>query len=98
MTDDVERGYPRPQLYRADWQSLNGVWDFALDRKGEWNQPADVHWQTTIVVPFAPETEASTVHDGEFFRACWYRRSFAPPTLGAGERLLLHFGAVDYVA
>jgi beta-galactosidase/beta-glucuronidase len=38
------------------------------------------------------------VHETGFFRACWYRRSFAPPPLDAGKRLLLHFGAVDYCA
>jgi beta-galactosidase/beta-glucuronidase len=94
----VERGYPRPQLCRANWQSLNGEWDFALDPKAVWTHPSEVQWDARIVVPFAPETEASTVHHTGFFRACWYRRTFAPPPMEPGQRLLLHFGAVDYVA
>ncbi|MCU1383038.1 MAG: Beta-galactosidase [Acidobacteria bacterium] len=98
MTSPTERGYPRPQLCRANWQSLNGEWDFALDPKAAWNEPRDVTWNARIVVPFAPETEASTVHETGFFRACWYRRTVAATTLQEGERLLLHFGAVDYVA
>ena len=32
-------GYPRPQLRRAHWTSLNGPWEFALDVHGEWSRP-----------------------------------------------------------
>jgi len=49
-------------------------------------------------VPFAPETPASGIGETGFTLACWYRRAFEPPLLSAGERLLLHFGAVDYAA
>jgi beta-galactosidase/beta-glucuronidase len=31
-------------------------------------------------------------------RACWYRRSFAAPPVPAGQRVILHFGAVDHSA
>src|SRR5262249_6292551 len=44
------------------------------------------------------ETPASGIADQSFFRACWYQRSFERPALGHGERLLLHFGAVDFHA
>ena len=64
----------------------------------EWSSPAAVTWDREIVVPFAPETEASGVEEMGFFRACWYRRTFDAPALAAGERLILHFGAVDYRA
>jgi beta-galactosidase/beta-glucuronidase len=90
--------YPRPQLERAGWLSLNGPWDFALDHEGQWRTPAQVAWSTTIVVPFSPETAASGVGDTGFYLACWYRRSFDAPPLGEGDRLMLHFGAVDYSA
>jgi beta-galactosidase/beta-glucuronidase len=90
--------YPRPQLQRAEWMSLNGAWDFALDHQAVWTQPAQVTWHSTITVPFSPETRASGIEDTGFYRACWYRRSFDPPSLRPGERLLLHFGAVDYAA
>ncbi|HYE99380.1 MAG TPA: glycoside hydrolase family 2 TIM barrel-domain containing protein [Planctomycetota bacterium] len=53
---------------------------------------------STILVPFAPETPASGIGETGFFQAVWYRRAFAAPALGPGERLLLHFGAVDYEA
>src|SRR5947208_3235753 len=92
------RGYPRPQLVRKQWTSLNGRWDFAIDSDGVWQAPRDVTWKETIEVPFAPETPASGVNCTGFFRACWYRRQITPPRAKSGERLLLHFGAVDYRA
>ncbi|MGD9762709.1 MAG: glycoside hydrolase family 2 protein [Candidatus Binatia bacterium] len=91
-------GYPRPQLQRTGWTSLNGEWDFAIDRSGEWHRPDQVEWSKTIVVPFAPETPASRVNDQSFFQACWYRRRFTAPLLAPSQRLILHFGAVDYSA
>jgi hypothetical protein len=92
------RGYPRPQMYRDGWQLQNDDWDFALDRDAAWYEPREVVWGARIVVPFAPEAPASGVHDTGFFQACWYRRALTPPALNPGERLLLHFGAVDYAA
>ncbi|WP_029214466.1 glycoside hydrolase family 2 protein [Kallotenue papyrolyticum] len=88
-------GYPRPQLVRNNWTSLNGLWQFAFDREARWELPEQVVWDRQIVVPFAPETPASGIGDTTFYRACWYRRSFYAPPLAAGERLVLHFGAVD---
>src|SRR3954463_2070644 len=93
-----DRGHPRPQLYRPGWQLLNGSWEFALDPDGVWCEPGEVTWRTHIVVPFSPETPASGVHEAGFFRACWYRRVVPRPALNEGERLLLHFGAVDHTA
>jgi len=90
--------YPRPQLARPDWTSLNGTWQFALDPDAQWTRPAQVEWNSTIEVPFAPETTASGVHDTSFFRACWYQRTLDTTTLANNERLLLHFGAVDHHA
>ncbi len=91
-------GYPRPQLRRAGWTSLNGTWAFALDPQARWRRPGDVAWSGTIEVPFAPETARSGVGATGFFRACFYRRTFDVPELREGERLILHFGAVDYEA
>src|SRR5204863_336297 len=33
-----------------------------------------------------------------YCNACWYRRTFQSPQLSADQRLILHFGAVDYEA
>ncbi|MDQ6676869.1 MAG: glycoside hydrolase family 2 [Acidobacteriota bacterium] len=91
-------GYPRPQLERADWLSLNGPWQFAIDRDAQFSQPSQVTFDRQINVPFSPETAASGIADTGFFRAVWYRREFEAPPLSHGQRLILHFGAVDYQA
>jgi beta-galactosidase/beta-glucuronidase len=93
-----ERGHPRPQFVRERWTSLDGEWDFAVDPEGRWRRPTDVKWGGRIIVPFAPETARSGIERTDFFRACWYRRRVDVPERVAGERLLLHFGAVDYRA
>src|SRR5439155_983914 len=85
--------YPRPQLRRASWLSLDGTWEFALDATNEWHSSADAKFDRSIVVPFAPETDRSGVAETGFFRACWYRRTFRAPDHAPGERVLLHFGA-----
>jgi len=91
-------GHPRPLLQRESWTSLNGPWDFVLDKNASWRSPREVQWNGTILVPFAPETAASGIGDTSFYRRCWYRRTFESPELKEGERLLLHFGAVDWGA
>lgn len=93
-----ELGHPRPQHQRQPWWSLNGAWQFALDAEAHWTRPEQVRWSERITVPFAPETEASGIGDTSYYHACWYRRTFDAPPLAAGQRLLLHFGAVDYAA
>jgi beta-galactosidase/beta-glucuronidase len=89
-------GYPRPQFRRADWISLNGEWDFAIDSEAEWIAE-QVPWDRKIRVPFAPETAASGIGDNAQFQCVWYRLRVRAPRL-LEERLLLHFGAVDYKA
>jgi hypothetical protein len=90
--------YPRPQLRRAAWECLDGRWDFAFDRDGVWTHPDQVRFDKTILVPFSPETEKSGIYDQAFTQAVWYRRKYEPPRLKEGERLVLHFGAVDHIA
>ncbi len=91
-------GYPRPQLRRAEWISLNGRWQFAIDQEGRLEHPSEVSWTSEITVPFAPETAQSGVADTGLYQACWYRRRFRAPSSKDGERLILHFGAVDFQA
>jgi beta-galactosidase/beta-glucuronidase len=98
-------GYPRPQLRRKRWFSLNGAWRFTFDDELRFRIPTDVTtWAQQIEVPFAPESKRSGIHDTGFHRACWYEREFdlkqAPlsPDQVPIERTLLHFGAVDYQA
>ena len=90
--------YPRPGLRRASWINLNGPWDFAIDRSATACRPSDIKWDSTINVPFSPETPASGIHDQGLYCAVWYRRTFEAPPLRPGQRLKLYFGAVDYSA
>lgn len=60
--------------------------------------PGDVTFDREIVVPFAPETAASAINDTSLYRACWYSRDVDTPELGSEDRIILHFGAVDYAA
>src|SRR5437870_4869224 len=92
------RGYPRPQLVREQWINLNGTWDFAIDADATITSPKQVKWDRRIVVPFAPETSSSGIQDTSLFKACWYRRTFTAPEVPNDQRLILHFGAVDYCA
>lgn len=93
----AEFEYPRPQMFRAGWISLNGDWRFAFDDQLKCQLPKDVpHWTHTIRVPFAPESRASGIGDPGFHRACWYEREFEIKK--ENYLVLLHFGAVDYCA
>jgi hypothetical protein len=92
--DKVHREYPRPQMVRKEWQNLNGLWDYAIRPKGD-QQPKD--WDGKILVPFPVESALSGVMKqvGPDNRL-WYRRTFAVPAKWTGQRVLLHFGAVDW--
>lgn len=95
---DLYQLHPRPQFSRKHWQSLNGPWNFCFDAGANYRQPSDIlRWDHVIEVPFAPETERSGIDDRGFHSICWYQREFQMP-LHPKERLILHFGAVDYVA
>jgi beta-galactosidase/beta-glucuronidase len=95
---DEIAAHPRPQRRRPWWRSLDGPWEFAREPEAVWEMPGDVRWDGTIEVPFAPEVPASGIGDDGFHEACWYRRTLDVPKLDRGERLLLHFNAVDYAA
>ena len=93
--------HPRPQLARRRWTELDGIWEFAYDDTGTglddgWAERADV-FDRRIRVPFPPESPASGIGDPGFHPVVWYRRVF-PARVPPGERLLIHFGAVDYRA
>lgn len=89
--------YPRPQLVREHWQSLNGQWKFTFDSSRQYRRPSDpIQWTHEIQVPYPPESVASGIGDHAFHHACWYQREF--DISAKGERVLLHFGAVDYHA
>ncbi|TYB71458.1 glycoside hydrolase family 2 [Nonomuraea sp. PA05] len=95
--------HPRPLLVRPHWQDLSGPWGFATDdedrglAEGWHDDPAP--YTRTITVPYPPESELSGLRDTAPHPVVWYRRTLRPDRApGPGERLLLHFGAVDYRA
>lgn len=94
--------YPRPQFVRKDWLCLNGEWEFAFDdsREGEreqW-QKSDKAYPRRIKVPFAFQSKLSGIGESGFHDVIWYRRTFEVPQAWEGQRVILHFGAVDYLA
>ena len=94
--DRVLPEYPRPQMTRADWQNLNGSWQYAITAR---QSDAPAEFAGPILVPFAIESVLSgarkAVTPDQYL---WYRRSFEAPRRQPGGRILLHFGAVDWEA
>jgi len=85
--------YPRPQMVRNQWQNLNGLWDYAITPK-DGNVPAS--WEGRILVPYPIESALSGVKKAlQPDQLLWYKKTIAKPE---GEKVLLHFGAVDFQA
>ena len=92
--DNVHIEYPRPQMVRKNWWNLNGLWEYAIQPKDQ-QQPKN--FDGRILVPFPVESALSGVMKpvGEENRL-WYRRTFEIPKKWKNQRILLHFGAVDW--
>lgn len=100
--------YPRPQLVRRQWRDLCGEWEFEHDDAnlglGAGWHSGSVAFERTITVPFPPESARSGIADTGFHPVVWYKRTITQDDLVASgrlkddDRVLLHFGAVDYRA
>jgi len=89
--------YPRPQMTRTAWLSLNGLWEYGLTDSGSDVAPAVYDGQ--ILVPYPYEAALSGVHKpSPVTQRLWYRRTFTVPASWRtnGQRVLLHFGAVNW--
>ena len=87
--------YPRPQMVREKWRTLNGLWQLAIVENLD-AVPAGKDLPERILVPFPVESALSGVR--KRVTRVWYRRTFDVPADWKGQRLLLHFGAVDWEA
>jgi len=86
--------YPRPNMVRGEWRSLNGLWRYAICSR-EALQPES--WDGQILVPFAIESSLSGVAKTvPSDCALWYKAGFKVPKKWKGKNLLLHFDAIDY--
>ncbi|OLF11993.1 beta-galactosidase [Actinophytocola xinjiangensis] len=85
--------YPRPQLVRADWLNLNGVWEFT----GAPNIDSPPVGQTLpegVLVPYPIESALSGIQRHE--DNMYYRRTVTIPSTWDGRRVRLNFGAVTW--
>jgi len=79
--------HPNPQWKRSTWQNLNGVWQFGFKEKLD----------REIIVPFCPESELSGIGHTDFIKDVYYRREITITPEQLTGRVVLHFGAADYL-
>ena len=86
--------YPRPQMVRDSYLCLNGKWNLRFLSDG------DKAEDKLILVPYSPESVFSGVERSlQAHETMLYSRHVDFPDVDfSKERLLLHFGAVDYRA
>ncbi len=102
--DNIPRPeYPRPHFKRKDnWLNLNGEWEFSFDDenvglKQKWYKKEQKEkFNRKIIVPFCFQSKLSGIGDQSFHDIIWYRKEFELPSQFDDNRILLHFGAVDY--
>lgn len=98
MSNIPRSEYPRPQFVRDQWLNLNGTWTFEFDPGDSGFERGFVNkrFDSTIIVPFCPESDMSGIGDTDFHEAVWYRREIVIPDEWRGMDVLLNIGACDY--
>ncbi|MBQ3080321.1 MAG: glycoside hydrolase family 2, partial [Clostridia bacterium] len=85
LSKEVWQVYPRPQMKRDSFYSLNGIWDFGCGKEKAYTE--------MIRVPFAPESPLSLIGRGhKKGDSLFYRRRFILPDGFLKGRVLLHIG------
>ena len=88
--------YPRPQMERPEWRNLNGLWQYSIRNA---NESKPTGWDGEILVPFCVESALSGIMKRVGpDQSLWYERAFDVPADWRQQRVLLHFGAVDWQA
>jgi len=93
--------HPRPDLQRENWMTLNGEWQFEIDKAADGESRGLTYGKdlnSKIIVPFCPESKLSGLGlpTTEHMKNVWYRRTFELPPAMKGKRIRIHFGGVDY--
>ncbi|KAF4122757.1 Beta-galactosidase/beta-glucuronidase [Geosmithia morbida] len=90
--------YPRPQMVREAWQSLNGLWTWrSASGDDEINTPPSGPLDYEVLVPSCIESGLSGLQVLDT-RHMWYETTFEVPGDWEGQSVLLNFEAVDYRA
>ena len=94
--------HPNPNFKRADYEILNGEWDFEFDfgnsginREMFKNNSV---FSKKITVPFCVESELSGIGYKDFIPAVWYRKKINITKEQLENRVFIIFGAVDFHA
>jgi len=95
--------HPRPDMCRENWMSLNGEWQFEIDKEADGESRGLTYGKdlnARIIVPFCPESKLSGLGLGNTakLKDVWYRRTFEVPLAMKGKRVRIHFGGVDHRA
>lgn len=87
--------YPRPQLERSSYLSLNGTWQYKITKSSDIPEEFD----GDIIVPFSPECPLSKVEKvvmpDDYL---YYKKVFDIPADIDNDKIILHFTAVDQIA
>lgn len=88
--------YPRPLLRRESWQTLNGIWTYQAASGDEGLiTPPYFPLAEEVRIPFCIESALSGIMAFDVTHI-WFATPFTLPSGWAGQRVLLHFEAVDY--
>ena len=95
--------HPRPDLQRDHWLTLNGPWQFEIDKANDGDARGLTYGKdlnSKIIVPFCPESKLSglAIPTTERMKNVWYRRTFELPPAMKTKQTRIHFGGVDYRA
>ena len=89
--------HPNPQFERSEWENLNGIWEFEIDKSNSGAERKiyeNEHFSKKITVPFCPESELSGIGEKDFMNSVWYKRIVNIKS--KEKRIFLHIGACDY--